>query len=95
MKKSITVLKLSPGKEPVLSYLKPTIEAFRKAISMESCGMGTPCAKEMEHGIYALYNKDGYLWDLDANRRVGDEIICGTFFIVGIDNNYFPRSLIT
>ena len=93
MKKSVTVLKLSPGKEPVISQLKPTIKAFRKAISIESCGMGTPCAKEIEFGIYVLYNKDGYIWDLPSNRRIGDEIICGTFFVVGIDKSYFPRSL--
>ena len=93
MKKFVTVLKISPGKEPMIAKLKPTIEAFRQAITIESCGMGTPCAKEMERGIYILYNKDGYIWDLTANRRIGDEIICGTFFVVGIDKSYFPRSL--
>ena len=50
-------------------------------------------AKKLERQVYAVFNKDRFLANLEPNRRIGDDIIAGTMYIVATDENRFPVSL--
>ena len=40
----------------------------------------------LEKDVALLYNKEGALLGLKGNRKVGETIITGTFFVVGVNN---------
>ena len=50
-------------------------------------------AKKLEKQVFAVFNKDRFLANLEPNRRIGDDIIAGTMYIVAINENRFPISL--
>ena len=47
----------------------------------------------IEDGIGILRNEEGPLLNLKGNRRIENEIIAGTFIVVGIDENGNFKSL--
>ena len=91
--KTIKVLKIEPGKYPVKSKLKVSIEYFNRAVSIGAYETGKACSKKIDSGVYILYNSDGQYYDLVANRKVDKEIILGVFYVIGVDTDYHPRSL--
>lgn len=73
------VLKMEPGKAP---YRKE-IEKGLKASQTEVEGM-IECIG-LEDGCVAVINEEGKINGMEPNRRMGEDIICGPFFICGCD----------
>jgi len=91
--KKIKVLHIEPMEHPKICYLEPTMKAFRDAVNADAIKHGGVEAKKLEKQVFAVFNKDRFLADLEPNRRIGDDIIAGTMYIVAINENRFPISL--
>lgn len=74
------ILKVEPGKAP---YAKEMAEGL-KAIQREVEGLFQPLS--MGDGVILCCNDEGKLNGMQPNRRFGDDIICGPFFLVGDDH---------
>lgn len=74
------ILKVEPGKAP---YVKE-MEDGLKAIQQEVEGLFQPLS--MGDGVILCCNDAGKLNGMQPNRRLGDDIICGPFFLVGDDH---------
>ena len=72
----ITVLRVEPGKVPEPVTMPNTLEAMQQMVGgyIEIVCLDDACL---------ICNEEGKLIGLDGNRRVGDDIIAGTFFIAG------------
>ena len=71
--------------------LLPTTEAFIQAISVGTSEIGELKKIKLDESVYIIYNDIAPL-TLEGNRRVGNKIICGTFYVVAIEKGV-PRSL--
>ena len=89
--KPIKTLMIAPGELPSVKELLPTIEAFIQAISVGVQELGKIKRKQIDKDVYIIYNATAPL-SLDGNRKVGKEIICGTFYVIAM-NKDIPRSL--
>lgn len=89
--KPIRALMIEPGMLPVRKELLPTTDALIQAISVGMSDIGDLKKIKLDEDIYIIYNGNASL-ELEGNRKVNGKIICGTFYIVGIENNE-PRSL--
>ena len=92
-RKNIKALQIEPMMPPRVYYIKPTMKAFRDAVNADNIEYGGVEAKKLERQVYAVFNKDRFLANLEPNRRIGDDIIAGTMYIVATDENRFPVSL--
>ena len=72
----ITVLKVEPGKAPETVTIPNTLEAAQKMVGgyIEVLNVDNACL---------VCNEDGKLTGLEGNRRLGNDIITGTFFLTG------------
>lgn len=72
----ITVLKVEPGKAPETVTIPNTLEAAQKMVGgyIEIISLDDVCL---------VCNEDGKLTGLEGNRRLGNDIITGTFFLTG------------
>lgn len=75
---TIRVLKVEPKKEAVSFMLKNELSELQKAVSgyIELVPLD-------DMGNCILCNEEGKLRGLPGNRHVGHDIIAGTFFVVG------------
>ena len=89
----IKILMIEPMKPPKVCFVKPTIKNFEKLVDVTTIRHGGMEAKKLEKGVYALFNKDRFLSNLPPNRRIGDDIICGTIVVLGGNEDYAPVSL--
>lgn len=71
------VLMVEPGKKPYAADINNDLEAMQRAVE----GLIEPI--DLDEGITMVCNEEGKLLGLEGNRRVGRDIICGTFFICG------------
>lgn len=78
---TINVLKVEPGKVPERIDLPNTLEAMQQLVGgyIESVWLGD--------GVCLICNEEGKLSNLEPNRRVGNDIIAGTFFLAGDDES--------
>lgn len=74
--KEITVLKVEPGKSPETVTMPNTLDAMQKMVGgyIEVLPLSDVCL---------VCNEDGKLLGLEGNRRLGNDIIVGTFFLAG------------
>ena len=84
---------IEPMEHPKIAYVVPSMKSFRKAVNADNIKYGGVEAKELEKHIYAVFNKDRFLADLEPNRRIGDDIIAGDMYIVAVNEKRFPISL--
>ena len=75
--KEIRVLKISPGEHPQEYTLENTLEAMQTAVGgyIEIVGL--------EEDICILLNEEGKLEGLPPNRRLGNDILVGDFYVCG------------
>lgn len=92
-KKKIKALMVAPHDLPRAVWMPVSLEAFRIAVNMGSEEEGDVKARKVDDNIYALYHRFGCFAGLKGNRKVGDRIISGLFYIVGVDSKSCPRSL--
>ena len=84
----VTALMFKPGQNPMPCQLCDDGEYLNHCISGNSCLIYTAGAFRLEDNIAVVYCRNGYLFSLPCNRRVGDHIICGTFYIVRVKDGH-------
>ena len=83
--KNIKVLKVEPGKHPEVCVLKNELDDLQKAVSIGADSQGLIEIVEIDKGICLLDNEEGKLIGLQGNRKIGDDIITGVFYITSED----------
>ena len=73
----IRVLKVEPNKHPEEFMLENELEAMQEAVG------GYIDIVSLEGGVCILLNDEGKLIGLDGNRRIGNDIIVGNFYVCG------------
>lgn len=74
----ITVLKVEPGKVPEQITIPNTLKAMQELV-------GGHIEIVDYQGACLVCNEEGKLLDLEPNRRVGQDVITGTFFLANSD----------
>ena len=89
----VRTLLIEPGKHPKEVYIPNEYKHFSFIVSRDNY---YTCEAELlilEKSIGLIRNEEGALLNLKGNRRIGEEIIAGPFFIVGVDDNGYIISL--
>ena len=92
--KIIKVLKVAPHSKPEEVVLTNTLEALQKAVSEGADSVGLIEIIPLTDTASLLCNEEGKLIGLEPNRRIGHDIICGTFYVVGEDREGNLTSLL-
>lgn len=86
-KKEIKVLMVEPGKHPRVTTLVNDLDSLQKAVSIGADYQGLIEIISIGNGDCLLCNEEGKLIGLEGNRRVGDDIIVGVFYITREDED--------
>ena len=81
----IKVLKVEPGKPPKVVVLKNELAALQEAVSIGADYRGLIEIVELDANTCILCNEEGKLIGLKPNRRFGQDILCGVFYVTGQD----------
>ena len=79
----IKALKIAPLERPEICYLENNLEALQKAVSIGADYVGLIEILDLDERTCIVCNEEGKLIGLMPNRRVGDDIICGVFYVTG------------
>lgn len=79
----IKVVKVEVGQPPVTKEIENTLAGLQKEVD------GNIECICLDDGCIAVINEEGKLNDMQPNRRIGADIICGPFFICGDDDEDF------
>ena len=71
------ILKVEPGKQAYEKEIDNTLESLQEEVG----GLIQPIY--MGDGTILCCNDEGKLLGMDMNRRLGNDIICGPFFVAG------------
>ena len=85
--KEIKVLMVEPMKKPKIVTLKNDLDSLQKAVSIGSDYQGLIEIISLGDSTCVLCNEEGKLIGLEGNRRIGNDIIAGVFYIVGENND--------
>lgn len=91
--KEITVVKVEPMKNPVIATLTNDLDSLQKAVSIGADYQGLIEFVYLEDNVSILCNEEGKLIGLEPNRRLGEDILCGVFYLVAEDKNGNLKSL--
>ena len=80
--KEITVLMVEPGKHPKVTKLKDDLDSLQKAVSIGADYQGLIEFVGLGNGDCIMCNEEGKLIGLEGNRRLGDDILVGVFYIM-------------
>ena len=80
--KEIRVLMVEPGKHPRVTMLQDDLDSLQKAVSIGADYQGLIEIISIGNGDCILCNEEGKLIGLDGNRRIGNDIIVGVFYIM-------------
>lgn len=83
----ITVLIVEPLEPPRIDVIKNTLEDMQEVVG------GYIEEVPLDEDAVLVCNEEGKLDNLTANRRVGNDVIAGTFFIAREDGSEYLRSL--
>lgn len=83
----IKVLMVEPGKHPRVTTLANDLDSLQKAVSIGADYQGLIEIISIGNGDCLLCNEEGKLIGLEGNRRVGDDIIVGVFYITREDED--------
>ncbi|AGL02868.1 DUF3846 domain-containing protein [Desulfoscipio gibsoniae] len=81
MEKTIKVLMVEPMKEPYPSEVENTLEGLQSAVG------GYIETVYLEDCAVLVCNEEGKLLGLPGNRSLGNDIITGTFFVAGSNDD--------
>lgn len=85
--KEIKVLMVEPGEYPRVVTLANDLDALQKAVSIGADYQGLIEIISIGKGDCLLCNEEGKLIGLDGNRRLGNDIIVGVFYIMSEDED--------
>lgn len=80
--KEITVLMVEPGKHPKVTTLKDDLDSLQKAVSIGADYQGLIEFISLGNGDCIMCNEEGKLIGLEGNRRLGNDILVGVFYIM-------------
>ena len=93
MQSKIQVLMLAPGKEPCQAEISTSKYTLRHAVNLGSDHQCKAACRRIENDICVLFNHGLSFEGFTPNRRIADDILCGTVYIAGIHPNGRLRSL--
>lgn len=82
----ITALMVQPGKQPCITQLCCDGLYLNYAVSKDCDTLCCANIIALEKNIAVVCATDGVFYNLKPNRRVGKQIVCGTFYIVKVNN---------
>ncbi len=80
--KELTVLMVEPGKYPKVTKIKDDLDSLQKAVSIGADYQGLVEFVSLGNGDCIMCNEEGKLIGLDGNRRLGNDILVGVFYIM-------------
>ena len=80
--KELTVLMVEPGQHPKVTKIKDDLDALQKAVSIGADYQGLIEFVSLGNGDCIMCNEEGKLIGLEGNRRLGDDILVGVFYIM-------------
>ena len=80
--KEITALMVEPGKHPKVTTLKNDLDSLQKAVSIGADYQGLIEFVSLGNGDCIMCNEEGKLIGLEGNRRLGNDILVGVFYIM-------------
>jgi len=83
--KVIKVLKIAPHCKPEIMELVNKLDNLQEAVSEGADSIGLIEIIPLTDTVSLLCNEEGKLIGLEPNRRIGYDVICGTFYVVGED----------
>lgn len=83
--KEIRVLMVEPMESPKQVTLKNDLDSLQKAVSIGAPEQGLIELVHIEDNVYCLGNEEAKIIGLPPNRYLGNDIICGTFYVVSDD----------
>ena len=83
--REIKVLKVEPCKAPEQVMLKNKLEALQDAVSIGASYRGLIELLSIDDNICLMFNELGKILDLEPNRNLGFDIICGVLYVVRED----------
>lgn len=81
MEKTIKVVMVEAMKEPYPAEVENTLEGLQKVVG------GYIEAVYLEDNVVLVCNEEGKLIGLSGNRSLGNDIIAGTFFVAGSNDD--------
>ena len=79
----IRVLKVAPGERPEIVTLENELSALQRAVSIGTDYVGLIEIIQVSKDVCILCNEEGKLNGLKPNRRIGNDILCGVFYLTG------------
>lgn len=80
MQNEIKVVMVQPHKNPTITTLKNKLENLQEAVG------GLIEIIDIEDNVCILCNEEGKLTGLEGNRALGEDILVGTFYVCGSNN---------
>ena len=77
MQNEIKIVMVEPNKHPTITTIKTELENLQEAVG------GLIEIIDIEDDVCILCNEEGKLIGLEGNRKFGDDILVGTFYICG------------
>ena len=79
---TVKALKVEPGMSPCVIDLGTDLDSLQKAVSIGADYQGLIEFVFLGDNVSILCNEEGKLIGLSPNRRLGDDILCGVFYVV-------------
>ena len=76
---------VEPGNHPREVVIQNDLDSLQKAVSIGADYQGLIEIIGIDDRVCILCNEEGKLIGLEGNRRFGDDIIAGVFYVVGED----------
>lgn len=80
--KEIKVLIVEPGQHPKVTIIKDDLDSLQKAVSIGADYQGLIEFVSLGNGDCIMCNEEGKLIGLEGNRRLGNDILVGVFYIM-------------
>ena len=91
--KTVKAIKVEPNKRPYVIDLNTDLDSLQKAVSIGAPDQGLIEFVYLGDNVSILCNEEGKLIGLVPNRRLGEDILCGVFYVVAEGNNGDLKSL--
>lgn len=79
----IKVLKVAPHKSPEVIHLENRLEVLQTAVSIDADYRGLIEVIPLSDKALIIANEEGKLINLEPNRHLGRDILCGVFYVAG------------
>lgn len=84
-KRQVKALMVELNERPKLVELSCDLDSLQKAVSIGAPEQGLIEYVYIEDNVSVLCNEEGKLIGLTPNRRLGEDILCGVFYVVADD----------